>query len=85
MTQGIQSGLKHISFKAIKNWPKMAEWTEISAREWRSTLPFSANFWPNGLFGQMSYSAKYIFRPNGFRPNEFRPIEVGSQFSFDFW
>jgi hypothetical protein len=37
---------------------KIAEWTEMSAREWRSTLPFLANFRPNELFGLMGYSAK---------------------------
>jgi hypothetical protein len=52
------------------------------------------HFRPNGLFGLIGYSAKWIIRPNGvsakyifglmgfgqtgFRPNEFRPIEVGS-------
>ena len=63
----------------------MAEWTEMSAREWRSTLPFSAKwaFRPNELFGQMGFRPNTFFGligfgQTGFRPNEFRPIEVGS-------
>jgi hypothetical protein len=64
--------VEKISFIVIQNWPKMVEWTEMSAREWRSTLPFSAKwaFRPNGLFGQMSYSVKWVFGQMSFRPNE---------------
>jgi hypothetical protein len=56
MTQSMQFGLK---------LPKMAEWTEMSARKWRSTLPFSAKWAirPNELFGQI------LFSPNGFWQN----------------
>jgi hypothetical protein len=38
-------------------WLKMAEWTEIVAREWRSTPRFSAKgvFQPNALFGQIHF------------------------------
>jgi hypothetical protein len=64
----------------------MAEWTEMSAREWRSILPFSAKcvIRPNTFFGLMG------FGQTGFRPNEFRPIEVGSFFlvlllTIEFW
>jgi hypothetical protein len=44
----------------------MAEFTEMSAREWRSTLPFSTKWAirPYKLFGQMG------FGQTGFRPNE---------------
>jgi hypothetical protein len=62
----------------------MAEWTEMNAREWRSTLPFLANFQPNGLFGQMCYSAKWVIRPNGVSANRGR-IVISTQFrSFHF-
>jgi hypothetical protein len=46
---------------------------ERARMEVHSTIfgQFSAKwaFRLNGLFGQMSYSAKYFFRPNGFRQN----------------
>jgi hypothetical protein len=59
---------------------KFSNGMNFCAREWRSTLPFSAKcaIRPNELFGQMGFRPNTFLGLIGFGQTGFRQIEVGS-------